>query len=379
MDVVALTQKLIRINSENPPGREAAVGGFVCDYLHNLGLRPVKQKVGPERFNILAVKKGGARGIMMQAHLDTVPIGTTRWGRKHGEMKSGRIYGRGACDMKGPLAAMLKAVEENLDKETRRVALVFTVDEECGFLGVKKLAERKSFFKGIPYGVNGEPTSMRIGVAHKGLLHMRFATQGIAKHGSSGDLKNNAIVKMNIIMNKLLDHAQKLKKVRDPLVGSPSINLGIIKGGTKSNIVADHCELDVDRRVIPSEKLSAVGKTCKKRAKGIGIAKLLYSIEPFTTGKGEIIRIVEKACRMSGIKPVRVGLPYATEAVEFKKLGIHTVIMGPGSVKQAHTTDEFIPVNQLKKAVRVYSNVINNSGNKSLHGPAPTRQGEQKA
>jgi acetylornithine deacetylase/succinyl-diaminopimelate desuccinylase family protein len=362
MNEIELTQELIRINSENPPGNEKQMAKYIKDFLDDLKISTQLTEFEKNRFDVTA-SIGKGRGLMLNGHMDTVPAGDlNKWKYEpfRGKIVNEKIYGRGASDMKGGLASILTAVK-NLSKESfkRKLLLTFVADEEVAMKGSDYLIKnRKEIFKDIKYGLMGECTDLRARIAQKGIVIIKIRFKGKAAHGSKPELGDNAIYKASDFIQETRKLIEKLKMEKHPLLGSGTINVGVIKGGTKVNVVPDFCDIEIDRRIIPRENpkiaLNQIKKILKKlKLKTdieLGKNRLAMQLNP----KMELIKILRNITRTK-----LVGESGYTEAELFyRDAKIPCFSFGPGISEMAHTVDEYIPIKNLKKATKVYEELI---------------------
>lgn len=364
VEVVELTRKLVEINSENPPGNEKEVAFFIKDFLEDLKLDAKLMKFGDKRFNLITSIGKKKDGLMLNGHMDTVPIGKReKWKfNPFGEVKGNRLYGRGSVDMKGGLACILIALKNLIRKRKefkRKLLLAFVGDEEVALSGSRFLIEKKkNILSGIKYGVIAEPTNFQITIAQKGIADFRVKFKGKAAHGSKPELGENAIYKACDFIAELRKLMRKLKRKRHPLLGSGSINVGKIMGGIKVNIVPDFCEIEIDRRIIPGES----GKTVKKELENIlkklrikAEIELLISRLPLEIPKDSLlVKLLQSITRSK----IRGESGYTEAELYYRECGIECVVCGPGDMDLAHMTNEYITVQQLKKGVKVYQTLI---------------------
>lgn len=363
MNEVELLQQLIKINSENPPGNEREIVFFIRDFLKDLKITTKLMKFGKNRYNLVAwIGKGN--GFMLNGHLDTVPVGNLEnWKfNPFGEIKNGKIYGRGAVDMKGGLASILTALR-NLVKEKvefkRKLLLVLVGDEEVALKGSKFFIENyKEFLKDIKYGIIAEPTNFKITHAQKGIVNIKVKIKGKAAHGSRPELGDNAIYKACDLIQELRKFAESLKKRKDEILGSGTINVGKISGGIKVNVVPDSCEIEIDRRII----LGETPELAKRQVEGImrklkikGEVELLVSRLP--------MKIPEDSTFIKTLKNITrtktQGESGYTEAeLYYRECGIECVVCGPGDPNLCHVSNEYITLKELKRGVRIFENII---------------------
>ncbi len=373
-DLVELTQQLIQIPTENPPGNEKKAFLFLKPILSKMGFR-VRAYLSPKRrWNIIAQKRWGkgGRSLIFNGHLDVVPAGDpSKWEYPPfgGKCSQGRIYGRGASDMKGGVASFLHGVSmiERSGLSLNRGSLILHLvsDEEShGHQGMGFLVQ-----KGPIQGdgvIVGEPTNLDLVIAQKGALWLRIATLGRSAHGSRPEHGVNAIEKMMVLIERL----KSIPLLREhPLLGRPTINIGTIQGGTKINVVPDRCEIEVDRRLLPDEKKEEVLKEIKEAIGPMeaqdplfkyGVEEIDYA-EPSEIGPDEeIVRIGLEACReVRGEGPKIRGFSGFTDGRFYvNQLNIPTLIFGPGETDQSHTTDESVGVDHLIQAARIYARII---------------------
>jgi len=257
-EVLRLTQDLVSIESHiDARGCEDAIGQFLVSWFKEHGIEADRQIVQGERANIVARIPGG-RGpsLMLNGHLDTVPAGDMTDAFAPSVRKD-VLWGRGACDMKGAIAAMASAMVTIVDDGTAnalRGDLLFagTVGEETGSIGVKSLVEAGV---SATYAIVGEPTSLRVGIAHKGACFIRISLTGKGAHGSCPDEGVNAVSYASQIIRHLETELRvQLSKRVHPLLGASTVSVGRIAGGSQPNIVAEQCQIDIDRRTLPGEQ-----------------------------------------------------------------------------------------------------------------------------
>ena len=353
MNVVKLAKKLVEINSENPPGNEKDVAYYIRDFLRENGFSPRLLKIRDRRYDLVLKIDGERDGLMLNGHMDTVPIGSG-WKYKQGEIKNGRLYGRGSVDMKGGLAALLSAFTKVKDFR-KSVLLAFVADEESGFLGSSYLVKKKNLFKGIKYGLIAEPTDFKIQIAQKGVLELKYKFYGRAAHGSMPQLGINAILKANEAINKIKQYSRKIKKRKNKILGSPTVNIGTIRGGTKVNVVPDYCEFEVDRRIVPNENVSSVEEEMRNLVKGIGkMERKIGRNAMFIDEETKIIKTIKKITNAKTF-----GTPGYTEAeIYFREAGIQTAVFGPGKEEMCHITNENINIRDLERGEKVFKKII---------------------
>jgi len=373
-DLVELTCRLIQIPSENPPGNEKKVALFLKPLLSKMGFR-VNVYLSPKgRFNVVAEKRWGkgGRNLIFNGHLDVVPSGDpVQWSYPPfgAKVSRGRIYGRGASDMKGGIASFIHAVSiiDRLKTPLLKgsLALHLVSDEEShGHQGMGFLA-KKGRIRGNAVIV-GEPTNLDLVIAQKGALWFRISTFGKSAHGSRPSQGINAIEKMM----KLIDQLNSIPLLKEhPLLGKPTINIGKIQGGTKVNIVPERCEIEVDRRLLPNENKEEILREIKEAIESVQAHDplLKYQIEEIDYAEPSeihpdegIVRIgLEAGQEVLGETPRVRGFSGFTDARFYiNQFKIPTLIFGPGGTDQSHTTDESVEVDALVQAARIYARII---------------------
>jgi len=371
-----LLAELIALPSVNPaflPPRhphagEKRVADFLATVAARAGLEIEFQKVvladgHHGRSNIIArllPKNKIKQTILLAPHLDTVGADGTRF---IPQRKNGRLHGRGACDTKGSAAAMLSALRElaNSKSRPRETEIIFAglIDEEHAQAGSRALA--KSKFK-ADLAIVGEPTKLQVVTAHKGSLWLELETHGKAAHGATPQFGKNAIHEMARIVDLLeTDYAARLRKRKHPLLGTATVNVGTISGGTQPNIVPDICTISVDRRTLPGETDVGVKREIKKflRAKNIfaQIAdKKLAPAVPLETNYK--LPLVQKFLKSAG-QTKTFGVHFFCDAAVLSAGGIPSIVFGPGDVAQAHTADEWISLSELERGKNLLLKFLN--------------------
>lgn len=373
--LVQLLSDLVALESVNPayPGGsrgEAAVADYVEIHCHRLGLVVARQPVLPGRDNILAELRvpGAQQTLLFEAHMDTVDLGPKGSQALRPEQREGRLYGRGSCDTKGSLTAMLVALEAlQAERERLRVnvMLLASVDEEHAFRGVTAFVDRK-----VPVhaAVVGEPTELQIVVAHKGCVRWRLSTTGRAAHSSRPEEGNNAIDQMAEVLLALRAFQMRLRERQHSLVGSPTLSVGRIWGGTGVNIVPERCTIEIDRRLIPGEDAQAALAEVDTFLAACAAANPLLNIErekPFvadwpleTPDDAAVVGAGRAACADLSLSAQPIGVPYGTDASKLWALGgIPAIVLGPGSIAQAHTAEEYVSLAEVAAAAELYRRI----------------------
>jgi len=332
---------------------ETRVADFVAAIATKAGLEVELQTVLPGRANVIACLSPRNRvrqTILLAPHLDTVPAADSQFVPRK---KNGRLYGRGACDTKGSVAAMLAALFELVQSGSRplETEIIFAglVDEEHAQAGARALVAKQ--FK-ADLAIVGEPTRLRVVTAHKGSLWLQLETRGRAAHGAMPWLGRNAIHKMARIVELLeTDYAAQLHKRKHRLLGPATVNVGTIQGGSQPNIVPDRCAITIDRRTLPGETEAGV---CREIAKLLRANKLPAKISSMKLAPARPLEtdpalpLVRQFLRSNGqTRPL--GVDFFCDAAVLAQGGIPSVVFGPGYIAQAHTAEEWIALTQLER------------------------------
>jgi acetylornithine deacetylase/succinyl-diaminopimelate desuccinylase-like protein len=343
-----------RGSPEDPVYGEKKVADFLASVAADAGLDVELQTVLPGRANLIArlqPKSKAKQTILLAPHLDTVGAEAKQFDPL---LKNGRLHGRGACDTKGSVAAMLSALCELAVSKSRpqqtEIVFVGLVDEENVQAGSRALAA--SGFK-ADLAIIGEPTRLQVVTAHKGSLWLRLETHGRAAHGATPHLGKNAVHEMARVVELLeTKYAAQLRRRKHPLLGTGTVNVGKISGGKQPNIVPDDCEILVDRRTLPGETEAGVRRELSAQLKARGLSARISSDKSVPCLALETdfkLPLVRQFCRSVGqSKPV--GVQYFCDAAVLAAAGIPGVVFGPGDIAQAHTADEWISVAELERA-----------------------------
>ena len=317
--------------------------------------------------NLVATFGQGEGGLVLAGHSDTVPYDANRWQSDPFKLveKDGKLFGLGATDMKGFFPVILEAVKPLLQQNFKHPLIVLvTADEESSMNGARALTKT-----GLPaaprYAVIGEPTELTPIRMHKGILMESIRVQGQSGHSSNPALGKNALDVMTQVMNELMQLRSELQvRYRNPgfAVQIPTLNLGCIHGGDGANRICGECELHFDLRLLPGMDTDAVRAAIRTRltplaensGTDIVLSSLFEGVEPFDEpAESELVKICEA---LTGRAADSVA--FATEAPFMQELGMQTVVMGPGSINQAHQPDEFISIDQLEPAVKIVRQLI---------------------
>jgi acetylornithine deacetylase/succinyl-diaminopimelate desuccinylase family protein len=344
-----LTAALVAIDSVNPdlvPGGagEQEIAEFVADWLHDAGLDVEMGAPRRGRPSVVGIARGrgGGRSLMLNAHLDTVGVEGMERPFEPVE-RDGRLYGRGAYDMKGSLAAcMLAAAAVAQEELAGDVILTAVADEEHASIGTQSVLKRHR----ADAAIVTEPTGLRLCVAHKGFVWAEIETSGVAAHGSRPEEGVDAITRMAPVLSRLAQLQEALGHLDGhPLVGTPSVHASLIEGGQELSSYPARCLLSLERRTIPGESERQINGQLEALVKGVEGAELRYGLtrEPFEVRPDEAIvatlgRATEKA---TGQRPRMYGDTPWMDAALLQSAGIPTVVFGPDGAG-AHSTDEWV-------------------------------------
>jgi acetylornithine deacetylase/succinyl-diaminopimelate desuccinylase-like protein len=343
-EVEDLTSRLVSIDSINPnlvPGGsgEVEIAAFVSEWLRDHGLQvEIVESQHPNRPNVVAVAKGtgGGQTMMLNGHLDTVGIDVMDEGLIPRTVGS-RLYGRGASDMKGAVAALMLAAADTVRTELRGdVIFTAVADEEYRSLGTEAIAARFE----ADGAIVAEPTGLRLGLAHKGFVWIEVETDGVAAHGSRPDVGIDAVAKMGHVLVGIEELGARLALGRKhPLLGPGSVHASLITGGHEISTYPDHCELLVERRTIPGETEDVVlaeiedllDRTASQDPAFLGRARITFSRRSLDVPPdAPISRSIAEGCRsILGHDPEVAGMSYWTDAAILAEAGIPTVVFGP--------------------------------------------------
>lgn len=368
--VTNLLEQLVAIHSVNPsfPAGEGELqmAEWLASHCDTAGLEVEVDEVLPGRPNVLArLRAETSRGVLLfESHLDTVSFGTDEMERP--VIRGGRLYGRGACDTKGSLAAMLVALERLMDRTdelSADVLLLGAVDEERAGLGAHHFVASGGHADGA---IIGEPTSLEIVVAHKGCVRFRLTTRGRAAHSSESGDGDNAIYAMSDVIQHLRSNLfPKARHRKHPLVGTPTWSVGLVRGGAAVNIVPDECTIDIDYRSIPGETPEWVLAEVDNSLDVLRASNPNLKVEravpfmtsfPLHTPASEPVTTAAITARSQVLGPMpAIGVAYGSDASLLATYGgIPSVVVGPGDIGVAHGPDEYVDLEELHRAVDLY-------------------------
>jgi len=368
-DMKECLEALVAINTENPPGREVEAARFLMERLRAIGFDPSLSEIKPGRANVIGVLANGpGPTFAFNSHIDVVPAGKGWSGDPFRLIeKNGCLFGRGSCDAKGPIVAMLEALRmlaERREEWSGTLLGVFVADEEISSLGAR------AFVAGRPaldYVVVGEPTSNATVTAHKGSIRPTVRILGATAHSASPDLGENAILRTGRLLSLIEERHRELSSHHHDLVGAPTLTVTRISGGHADNVIPDTCDILIDRRMIPGENEVSVKREFEELIERAhhecGVRAEIVDYRP-TTDPAETARDnpIVGACVKAGTShgcgtDALGGFQGACDLVHFRSIGSEGAILGPGSISVAHKPDEFIPVAEFINASLIYRDV----------------------
>jgi succinyl-diaminopimelate desuccinylase len=369
--VVDLTRALVAIDTQNPPGFEAAAMDACRAALEPFDAATEEFEIASGRTSLVATVGAGDGSrptLIVNGHLDVVPVDFSGW--KHdpfkAELEGGRLYGRGTADMKGGIAAAVEALHA-LRRAGRPAAcdVVFHLvadEERGGALGTDALVAAGKV-RGDACLVP-EPTGMNVCVAERGLLVAAVTVHGRPAHGSEPREGVSAIEHAAQVVLAL--HAADFGSGGHPLLGRPTCNIGVIQGGTGHNTVAEQCTFQADRRLLPGVSQDEAVAELRRFIEGAGVEGLQYDLDVTMFGEASeldpghpFVEQVRRAVAAHGAEPSTIGMGFTTDARFVRnQAGIPAVVCGPGDVAQAHTHDEFVTVDALVHAAAAYAELF---------------------
>lgn len=332
--------------------------GFQCEVM------PLPDQ--PNKFNLIATLGSGDGGLVLSGHTDTVPYDEGRWQSDPFalEEREQKLYGLGSCDMKGFFAIVIDTVQQmQLSSVKQPLIILATADEESSMSGARVLAEQSSLK--ARYALIGEPTSLTPIHAHKGIMMERIKVTGQAGHSSNPALGNNAMDAMHAVMSELMTFRKQLKsQYRDAnfVIDYPTMNFGCIHGGDNPNRICGRCELEFDLRALPgmsnqalmAEIAQLLPSIEEKTGTRIQLSSLFPDVPSFYTPiESDIIKACETLTKRKAST-----VAFATEGPFLNQMGMETLILGPGSIDQAHQPNEFMALDQIQPMQQVIRGLI---------------------
>lgn len=374
VDPIRLTMDMVAIPSYSfMENQEEAISQYILDFFLEHGFTAYRTEIEPGRYNTVAILEGTERetspSLMLTGHMDTVPAYDFEKAFEPWEDEE-NVYGRGAVDMKGALAAAMCAMVEIKESGKRlKGDLIFcgVADEEEAGIGTRSLIETGPE---ATYTVVGEPTDLHIALGHKGLEWIEVTFKGKKVHGGAQEEGVNAIMMAGRFLQKLeTEYLPKLAQRTHPILGKATLNIGTITGGDQPSTVADHCSIRLDRRCLTSETIPQVYEELKELIDQLHREDPRFEAEirdvfdgttlphiPFCTDADcPVVKAAENALRACGEEPVLTYFPAWTDA-GFIQAGTNSqcIILGPGGVATAHSVHEYVSKKQLRMAAEIY-------------------------
>ncbi len=345
---------------------------LLADWFESLGFTCEIQPLAhhKDKANLIATLGKGNNGLVLAGHTDTVPFDDNRWQVEPFKLteKNDRFYGLGSCDMKSFFAVIIEALKSiDLNQIKQPLIILATADEETSMSGAKAIAKHASHLglNNARYAVIGEPTNMQPVRMHKGMMMEAIQLVGQAGHSSNPALGNNALEAMHKVITELLLWRDELQsKHHNPMfeVPVPTMNFGHIHGGDNPNRICGSCELQIDIRPLPGMKVSELRAEMQQRLKHVlhetGIQfktiPLFDGVDAMETDKNSaLVKLAEKMTHTEA-----QAVAFGTEAPYYRTMGLDTIVMGPGSIQQAHQPDEYIETKTLNPAVDIIRQLI---------------------
>ncbi|MDH5355469.1 MAG: acetylornithine deacetylase [Gammaproteobacteria bacterium] len=339
---------------------------LIANWTESLGFETQIQTINEDKFNLIATTGQGDEGLVLSGHTDTVPCDETLWQTDPYQLskKQDRLYGLGSCDMKSFLALALSASESfDFKRLAKPLTLVATADEESTMCGAKLIADNGK--KLGRYCVIGEPTNLKPIRQHKGVLSLSIQFAGQSGHASDPTLGNSALEGMHEFITELLKYREGIQQqYHDPAfsIPTPTMNLGHIHGGDNSNRICGACELLIDIRYLPNMSIASlradieeIAESVSSRRQLIGQCRMLGEGLP-AMDTAQASEIAEYLSYATGKTAGSVA--FGTEAPYFNRMQTETIVIGPGSINQAHQPDEYLPIGQIEPTITLLKNLI---------------------
>jgi succinyl-diaminopimelate desuccinylase len=368
-----LTADLVALDSQNPPGKCSHLAEYLKEECQKLGFTTKIFPIDEERHNIVVYYGEGERDIVLSGHLDTVPVGDlNQW--KYPPLKvtekDGKLWGRGTADMLGGVAtliAVMEVIKRSGHKLTHRLVFAGTADEEVGMHGAFHL-QQKGVMDKTDFLVITEATSLKVGIAEKGPYWIRLHVKGKAAHGSMPEVGINAIEGACIGIKAI---KEIIPKTIHPLLGISTVNVGIIQGGTKINVVPEDCYVDLDFRLVPGVDTNKFDGEVRDLLRELTDKynykfshELLHAIPALSSDENEpmIKQLLAWSKSIAGLPDIPIGLSYGTDAAALiPPKNIPFAIIGGGDAKIIHQANEFVVLDELVDAAKIITAAILNT------------------
>lgn len=367
MEVISLAQKLIQFNTVNPPGNEKEIAEYCGKLLQENGFDIKYYPYKENRLNVVAEfgLSENRDPIVLSGHFDVVPLGQNKWSIDPfaGKIIDDKLYGRGSADMKSGVAAIITSAikRANTSIPEGGIRIILSASEEDGCKGISHLVNSAEKKLGKARGIIvAEPTNNLPICGHKGALYMWVKVTGVTAHSSMPEKGDNAIYKAARAITKIENY--KFNVEEDPILGIPTINIGVIKGGLNINSVPDKAEFSIDiRSTTKINHKKVIEEFQDLLGDEFSIETLIDRKPVFTNESDPFVKLVDKLVGVDRINDeIPKALPYVTDASilqEYYK-GIPTIIMGPGQSFMAHQTDEYCKLDSIQKAEENFYNII---------------------
>ncbi|MFW9924160.1 MAG: M20 family metallopeptidase [Candidatus Thorarchaeota archaeon] len=368
--IIRLTKEMIRMDSQNPPGHTSHIVQYLKKEFSKFGFKAEIIELDDKRHNIIVSFGSGDQDIVLCGHLDTVPIGDiSNWQDPplDGIERDGKIIGRGSADMLGGVATLIAVMEllsrSNI-KLNKRIVFLGTADEEVGMHGAFQL-QKKGFMDNACCLIITEATSMRVGIAEKGPYWIRVKVKGKAAHGSLPEYGINAIEGAFLAIQRI---KSILPKEQHSLLGKSTLNVGLISGGTKINVVPDECHFDCDFRLIPGINQKEFDLKIKQLLKELSNEcphtfshELIHVIPALNTDSNEKIiqNLLKWSNNLASLPLEPIGLTYGTDAAALiPPRNIPFAIIGGGSASVLHQANEYVQISELLETAKIITAAI---------------------
>jgi acetylornithine deacetylase/succinyl-diaminopimelate desuccinylase family protein len=363
-----ITSDLISYPTISPKGNERECAKYIFDYLRDLKVEDSEidlQEFDGTRANVVATFGATKEpGLLLSGHMDVVPAGDTKlW---HSDpfraiVKDGRLYGRGAADMKGGLASIIKAVE-NMAKANilkRKLVFVATSGEESGFVGLEKLIQNSIInSKSATCVVIGEPTNLVPGRTHRGIYRIRVNFFGRSSHAAKPELGINAVEFASRFVVKLEGVRNELSQTKDPLLGVTTLTPTMMSGGIGENVIPPNAEVVLDSRRLPVHSSELIRSKVEQLCHDLKIDHQITELvnhKPLNTPEGNFLTKLAESITGQHAVPCAFGTEGSLYGGD---LNLPTIVIGPGAIEQIHVDDEFVELSQIEEAVSIYSSFI---------------------
>ena len=366
MDVISLAQKLIQFNTINPPGNEKEIAKFCGELLSKNGFDVKYFPYEENRLNVVAEigLTESLAPIVFSGHLDVVPLGQKEWSVDPfaGKIINDKLFGRGSTDMKSGVAAIITSAIKRARTSIPEggIRIILSSSEEDGCKGISHLVDFAGEKLGKARGIIvAEPTDNLPICGHKGALYLWVKVTGVTTHSSMPEKGDNAIYKAARAISKIENYKFHIEE--DPILGMPTINIGVVKGGLNINSVPDKAEFSIDvRSTTKMNHQNMIEELQDLFGDEFSVEQIIDRKPVFTDETDPFVQLVDRIARVDRVKDnIPKALPYVTDASilqEYYK-GVPTIIMGPGEAHMAHQTDEYCKVEAIKKAEYNFYNI----------------------